>query len=783
MATAAYQPEPRAAAAARRFIRDTLRTWRLGGPEPGRAELIDDAVLLTSELVTNAVVHAGTPVQVTCRLAESAVEVAVLDRHPVQLVPGRPRSGAGAADRTSGRGLLLPAELASSWGVTYARTAKAVWFRLGLDPDPPAAAPATPGSPGTAVAEPPPLAAPAPSPRSPSWITESGARTAPPGPAAAPVAVLAPAMPPVPAPAPAGPLPVLASRALGRIGYEELLSHTAEAARAMLAADAVYLLAPGEDGELRVRAAAGAGRSGAADLGPLATGTGAGAAAAARDLAEAAKSLVTVPLVADGRITGVLAAAAAEPGHFSDQDSARLQALADRAAPALEEARLGEADRAAEARARFLSEAARLLDGSLSRERIAELTAQLVVPRLAGWCALLLPGPGGVLTPAYLMHADVARTDALAWLLGHAPPPPPCPGPEPGRGETGPEPGPDPDPGRDPGPARPAQRPGVRWPLTRPGPAGARDRDPEPDGAANLARDGAWLFPLTAGTYPPGLLAVAGVAGARLPAEAAELIAGLARRAALALTAVRPADSPPPGRSAPPAVPRPDPPRIPGVDLAVTHEHPAGCAEPGGDFSDVFPAGPGRWRFVLADVCGTGHEAAAISGLARNALRILAREGYGVAEVLERLNELILDEGKQARFVTLVHGEITAGPPPGVSLACAGHPQPLLLRAAGGPPGPAAEVQPLLGVLSGQPFGAQDLRLDPGDLLLMVSDGVTKRRDGHRLLDDAGGLARLLRQYRGQPAGLVASGVVQAAREFGDAPLADDLALLVLAAT
>jgi serine phosphatase RsbU (regulator of sigma subunit) len=276
---------------------------------------------------------------------------------------------------------------------------------------------------------------------------------------------------------------------------------------------------------------------------------------------------------------------------------------------------------------------------------------------------------------------------------------------------------------------------------------------------------------------------VAGVAGARLPAEAAELIAGLARRSALALSAVRAADSPPPGRSAPPAVPRPDPPRIPGVDLAVTHEHPAGCAETGGDFCDVLPAGPGRWRFVLADVCGTGREAAAISGLARNALRILAREGYGVAEVLERLNELILDEGEQARFVTLVHGEITAGPPASVSLACAGHPQPLLLRAAGGPPGPAAEVQPLLGVLSGQPFKAQDVRLDAGDLLLLASDGVTKRRDGYRLLDEAGGLARLLRPYRGQPAGSVAAGIAQAAREFGDAPLADDLALLVLSAT
>ena len=192
MATAAYQPEPRAAAAARRFVRDTLRTWRLGGPEPGRADLIDDAVLLTSELVTNAVVHAGTPVQVTCRLAESAVEVVVLDRHPVQLVPGRPRSGAGAADRTSGRGLLLPAELASSWGVTYARTAKAVWFRLGLDPDPEprrrTSRSRLAGTVGTAAAELPPLAAPAPSP-------QSGARVIPPVPAAAPVGVLAPSAP------------------------------------------------------------------------------------------------------------------------------------------------------------------------------------------------------------------------------------------------------------------------------------------------------------------------------------------------------------------------------------------------------------------------------------------------------------------------------------------------------------------------------------------------------------------------------------------------------------
>src|SRR5580698_9726126 len=121
-----------AAAAARRFVRDTLRTWQVVGRSASQDELVDDAVLLTSELVTNAVVHAGTPVQVTCRLAHGAVEVVVLDRHPVQLVPDREPRDSSGAERTSGRGLMLPSELASSWGVTYARTAKAVWFRLGI---------------------------------------------------------------------------------------------------------------------------------------------------------------------------------------------------------------------------------------------------------------------------------------------------------------------------------------------------------------------------------------------------------------------------------------------------------------------------------------------------------------------------------------------------------------------------------------------------------------------------------------------------------------------------
>lgn len=177
VATAAYAPEPAAVGAARRFVRDTLRSWELAGPAWG--QLVEDAVLLTSELVTNAVLHAGTPVRVTCRLladgdqhgyaggsgdlghqaagrsalgglavsrggggagvggagdggGRGAVEIAVLDQRPALLRPALPYTSADGADQVSGRGLQLPSELASAWGVTYAREAKAVWFRMTL---------------------------------------------------------------------------------------------------------------------------------------------------------------------------------------------------------------------------------------------------------------------------------------------------------------------------------------------------------------------------------------------------------------------------------------------------------------------------------------------------------------------------------------------------------------------------------------------------------------------------------------------------------------------------
>lgn len=118
---------------ARTLVRNALTEWAasgLPGTEHLSARLVDDAVVAVSELVTNAVVHAGTDLELTCRLEDTgALVVEVLDHHPSRA----PRDGEVEAPYETpeyGRGLRLVSRLAESWGVTYRTGAKTVWARL-----------------------------------------------------------------------------------------------------------------------------------------------------------------------------------------------------------------------------------------------------------------------------------------------------------------------------------------------------------------------------------------------------------------------------------------------------------------------------------------------------------------------------------------------------------------------------------------------------------------------------------------------------------------------------
>ena len=741
IAAAGFDPEPSAVATARCFVRDTLVSWGL----PGRDDLVTDAVLLASELVTNAIVHAGTAVELTCRLNGATVEISVLDRHPARVIPDPP----AAADvaRPSGRGLLLPAALSSSWGVTYDSAAKVIWFRLG--PDLPAGGPLA----GVLAAADPAAVGPAAAADRPD---PPGGRSA--EPAAEPGR----------------------GRDLPRLGYDELLGHAVTRARDAAAADAAYALIADEDGELRMRAAAGGRGVSPLRAGDPAAGAAGPAGATAMgtfldlynqfaergtDLAqiqsEPLRSLLTVPLAAEGRVTGMLAVAAAGPDRFAEADLARVQQVADEVALPLEQARLAEQDRVRRARLSFLAEASDLLAGRLDQEKTIALAARLVVPRLAAWCAVLLPGPGGELKPAYVWHADESLVDPLTSLLTRLP----APQLRPGGGAR---------PWALAVPAPPATLGSVVPPVLAP--------EPRPPAAAGLASDPAWCFPLVAGDRSLGIIVIGRPRAGALARETVELAEDLTRRVALAMDNARRYAQQRTTSAVQRSLLPPELPDIPGIELAAACEATDETSEVGGDFYDVFEATPGRWRFAIGDVCGKGPEAAAVTGLTRHALRILAREGHDVPTVLERLNELIIDEGARARFITLIHGELIPAAGPGeaavVHMVCAGLPPPLVLRPAGGVAA-AAESQPLLGVLDGVTFEQSTIHVAPGDVLLCVTDGVTQRRSGGRFLDDGDGLRGLLRECSKLNAGSVVARIQRAVREFGSDPPADDVALLV----
>lgn len=126
-------PHLSAARAARTFVREHLTRW-------GHDALVDDAALVVSELVTNAVLHAGTDIKVVLTSTLGRISIAVADSSPTALdTVRRPRSPAGPgrpprgdrSDDEHGRGLALVAGYATRWGHTPRHpTGKVVWATL-----------------------------------------------------------------------------------------------------------------------------------------------------------------------------------------------------------------------------------------------------------------------------------------------------------------------------------------------------------------------------------------------------------------------------------------------------------------------------------------------------------------------------------------------------------------------------------------------------------------------------------------------------------------------------
>jgi sigma-B regulation protein RsbU (phosphoserine phosphatase) len=173
-------------------------------------------------------------------------------------------------------------------------------------------------------------------------------------------------------------------------------------------------------------------------------------------------------------------------------------------------------------------------------------------------------------------------------------------------------------------------------------------------------------------------------------------------------------------------------PAVPGLEAAA-HYRIASADEVSGDFYDLFPLSRSRWGLFLGDVCGKGAHAAALTSLIRYTLRATAAYAPDPGAALATLNEAVHEEYQRdpRSFCSAIFGLLT--PDEGgfrLEFANAGHPEPLLLRADG-----TASYQPtprglLIGILDGSTYAPASLRLQPGDTLILYTDGLTEARPG-----------------------------------------------------
>lgn len=161
-------------------------------------------------------------------------------------------------------------------------------------------------------------------------------------------------------------------------------------------------------------------------------------------------------------------------------------------------------------------------------------------------------------------------------------------------------------------------------------------------------------------------------------------------------------------------------PLIPGFRVSGLSV-PAGSV--GGDWYDFIPLADGRWGLVLADVAGKGTAAALLMSATRGMLRSLAQTGSGPAEVLTRLNNMMIEDFPRGRFVTMVYAELDPSSQV-LRIGNAGHLAPLLVEPSGHRWINHEHGLPL--GISASKFSESEITLGEHSRIAFYSDGITE---------------------------------------------------------
>jgi serine phosphatase RsbU (regulator of sigma subunit) len=430
-------------------------------------------------------------------------------------------------------------------------------------------------------------------------------------------------------------------------------------------------------------------------------------------------------------------------------DAARARELteliAGRIAITAESQWLRDVDQRRRAWTTYLAEASELLGQSLDPDLTVALVPQLVVPRLGTWCAVLLPEPARRLRLAAIAHADENRLPELRAVL---------------------------DPDGLPGPP-----PQLRARLA------AAARGAAPSWFSDPA-DGVAVGLRTAGASA-GVLLVGRPQGRSHTPEDLLLIDDLARRAALALhNAQTVGEHVRVSQTLQAALLPRALPEVPGIEFAAKYLPASTGADVGGDFYDIVTISTDRWLVTIGDVCGKGARAAARTGLVRDVLRALVREGRSLIQAIETLNDVMVEAGDPQQFCTLAAAVLSRASHEGrpaltVELVLAGHAQPLVVR-ADGTTELIGRFGTALGLVETLDLPCTQHVLAQGDTLLLYTDGVTECRRGPDQFDDDR-LRQAAAAAGTSAAGLVAT-VLEAAQSFATDARSDDIALLAVRA-
>jgi GAF domain-containing protein/anti-sigma regulatory factor (Ser/Thr protein kinase) len=461
------------------------------------------------------------------------------------------------------------------------------------------------------------------------------------------------------------------------------------------------------------------------------------------------RALVGVRLLVEGELIGVLHVGTRRPRGFDDEDVGLLSIVADRAAVAIDRARLFEAERGsrikAEAAATRLKNIQRVTEAALGfldlESLLGELLDRITEILDADTAAILLVEDDGETLAARAakgLEREVEEGFRLPIGAGFA-----------GRVAA------------------------TREPVV------IEDLHDSPIEVVNpiLRQSGVRSLlgvPLLVERELIGVLHVGTLHLRRFRDDDTELLRLAADRAALAIQNARLVDERRISHSLQRALLPRELPRIPGLALAARYEPASTASAVGGDWYDVIPLNHPCVGVAVGDVAGKGVEAAAFMGELRNALRVFAYEGRDPGEALKRLDSFVERQARD-QMATLVYGVLDLESWT-MEIARAGHPLPLLASADGSTTFVAPDGGTPLGTGLASPPVSHRVVIQPRSTLLLYTDGLIERRgkrlaDGERALSDAAAAGPL------DPESVCAR-VVMAMTSA--AALADDLALVAI---